>query len=134
MVNYLKAYPSLLDITVDHAPDKETDLAKHSVAAVIQSLFPNAPMVPYGERVAVEREVIELVIPKIDSPKGQLVKDRASAGCKDLGLVQAPRPEKFLVKGRGDGNYRCSNLSLRLTVCTNSLKNLDSDLPIRWNG
>ncbi|RPB19926.1 hypothetical protein L211DRAFT_895636 [Terfezia boudieri ATCC MYA-4762] len=119
-VSFAFSYPTERVITIHHPPNTKHEEIIRAVARVRREMYNNYIQHPNQSLISILQETTELVAPELQGTWGEKAWDRADAICKDLKLVRAARPPKWLVKGKGDG-YEGKKCSLRFSVTTASL-------------
>ncbi|RPB23592.1 hypothetical protein L211DRAFT_849583 [Terfezia boudieri ATCC MYA-4762] len=131
-VAFALSYPSERVVTIHHPADMKHEEIIRAVARVHREMYNNYIQHPNQSLISILQETTELVAPGLQGTRGEKAWDRADGICKDLKLVRAARPPKWLVKGKGDG-YEGKKCSLRFSVTTASLRAIKSPLPIVHN-
>ncbi|RPB22310.1 hypothetical protein L211DRAFT_850631 [Terfezia boudieri ATCC MYA-4762] len=131
-VSFALSYPTERVVTTHHPANMKHKEIIGAVARVRREMYNNYIQHPNQSMISILQETTELVAPGLQGTRGEKAWDRAEAICKDLKLVRAARPPKWLVKGKGDG-YEGKKCSLRFSVTTASLRGIKSPLPILHN-
>ncbi|RPB19927.1 hypothetical protein L211DRAFT_852797 [Terfezia boudieri ATCC MYA-4762] len=119
-VSFVFSYPTERVVTIYHPANMKHEEIIRAVARVRREMYNNYIQYPNQSMISILQETTELVAPGLQGIRGEKAWDRADPICKDLKLVRAARPLKWLVKGKGD-RYEGKKCSLRFSVTMASL-------------
>lgn len=129
-MNTIASYPTEVQLTVEH---REGLLGEDLLAAMQREIIPGNTASP-APRMSLDRDTTELVIPNLEMTTRTKAQDAATRICRELNLTPSARPAKWLTKHHNREGYQNKPTTPRFAVHTESLRRLNSTLPLNLPG